>query len=97
MKTKYGRLNSDVKASDFYDINDPRGMSTREYDDFMRAKQEHKQDETKHLLSTETNKNRLLEDVQQQKDKKIYSEDEVEDLIYKGCGTVARLQGIALK
>jgi hypothetical protein len=38
MKTKYGRLYSDVKASDFYDINDPRGMSTREYDDYMRAK-----------------------------------------------------------
>jgi len=28
----------DVKASDFYDTQDPRGMSTREYDDYMRAK-----------------------------------------------------------
>ncbi len=28
--------------------------------------------------------------------KKMYSEEEVEDLIYKVCGTVARLQGITL-
>ena len=27
---------------------------------------------------------------------KMYSEEEVEDLIYKVCGTVARLQGIIL-
>lgn len=27
---------------------------------------------------------------------KMYSEEEVEDLIYKVCGTVARLQGITL-
>jgi hypothetical protein len=27
---------------------------------------------------------------------RMYSEEEVEDLIYKVCGTVARLQGIAL-
>jgi hypothetical protein len=32
----------------------------------------------------------------QEQDKKMYSEEEVEDLIYKVCGTVARLQGIAL-
>ena len=35
MKIKYNR---EIKASDFYDIQDPRGMSTREYDDYMRAK-----------------------------------------------------------
>lgn len=28
----------EVKASDFYDEQDPRGMSTREYDDYIRAK-----------------------------------------------------------
>ena len=33
---------------------------------------------------------------QQEQDKNKYSEEEVEDLIYKVCGTVARLQGITL-
>jgi hypothetical protein len=33
---------------------------------------------------------------QQEQDNKMYSEEEVEDLIYKVCGTVARLQGITL-
>jgi hypothetical protein len=33
---------------------------------------------------------------QQEQNKKLYSEEEVEDLIYKVCGTVARLQGITL-
>jgi hypothetical protein len=33
---------------------------------------------------------------QQEQDKKMYSEEEVEDLIYKVCGTVARLQGITV-
>lgn len=37
MKTKYARYN-EVKASNFYDVQDPRGMSTSEYDDYMRAK-----------------------------------------------------------
>jgi hypothetical protein len=32
------KLNRDIKASDFYDPQDPRGMSTSEYDDYMRAK-----------------------------------------------------------
>jgi hypothetical protein len=35
MKIKYNR---EVKASDYYDIQDPRGMSTREFDDYMRVK-----------------------------------------------------------
>jgi hypothetical protein len=33
---------------------------------------------------------------QQEQDKNKYSDEEVEDLIYKVCGTVARLQGITL-
>lgn len=32
----------------------------------------------------------------EQKQERMYSEEEVEDLIYKVCGTVARLQGITL-
>jgi hypothetical protein len=117
-----------------------------------------KQDETEHLLSTETNKNRLLEEPKQEhskflsccksleechcgknketleevaerilfentknveiryrggrdsviksmldiakwqkeQDKNKYREEEIEDLIYNICGTVARLQGITL-
>jgi hypothetical protein len=33
---------------------------------------------------------------QQEQDKKMYSEEELELLIYNVCGTVARLQGITL-
>ena len=33
---------------------------------------------------------------QQKQDKKMYSEEELELLIYNVCGTVARLQGITL-
>jgi hypothetical protein len=33
---------------------------------------------------------------QEEQDKNKYSEDDVEDLLYKVCGTVARLQGITL-
>ena len=36
----------EVKASDFYDEQDPRGMSTREYDDYMRAKNKTKNEIT---------------------------------------------------
>lgn len=39
---------------------------------------------------------RLLEKYGFEKQEELYSEEEVEDLIYKVCGTVARLQGITL-
>ena len=39
---------------------------------------------------------RLLEQYGQWQAERMYSEEEVEDLIYKVCGTVARLQGIIL-
>ena len=34
--------------------------------------------------------------IEEKQDMNKYSEEEVEDLIYKVCGTVARLQGITL-
>jgi hypothetical protein len=37
-----------------------------------------------------------INEIKQEQDKNKYSEEEVEDLIYKVCGTVARLQGITL-
>jgi hypothetical protein len=78
-----------------------------------------KQNETEHLLSTEANRYRLLEDAAERlypdcnnvlrqmaketfingakwQQERSYSEEEVEDLIYNVCGTVARLQGITL-
>ena len=56
MKKKYINLSNEVKASDFYDIQDPRGMSTSEYDDYMRAKQGQKeQDKNKYSDSDMTN------------------------------------------
>jgi hypothetical protein len=39
MQNKY----KDCKATDFYDEQDPRGMSTSEYDAYMKAKKEQKQ------------------------------------------------------
>jgi hypothetical protein len=37
------RKDIDYKATDFYDQQDPRGMSTSEYDDWMSAKKQQKQ------------------------------------------------------
>ena len=39
MKNKY----KECKPTDFYDEQDPRGMSTSEYDTYMKAKEEQKQ------------------------------------------------------
>ena len=42
------------------------------------------------------NQNKADMEIGYKESKKMYSEEEVEDLIYKVCGTVARLQGITL-
>jgi hypothetical protein len=41
-------------------------------------------------------KERIANAKEMEKQQQGYSEEEVEDLIYKVCGTVARLQGITL-
>ncbi len=47
----------EVKAFDYYDIQDPRGMSTREFDDYMRAKNGN--NNTKKVIMTQEQKEYL--------------------------------------
>jgi ribonuclease I len=49
--------NIEVKASDYYDVADPRGMSTREFDDYMRAKNGN--NNTKKVIMTQEQKEYL--------------------------------------
>ena len=56
MKIKH---NKEVKASDYYDAQDPRGMSTREFDDYMRAKNGNNNNNTKKVIMTQEQKEYL--------------------------------------
>jgi hypothetical protein len=47
-------------------------------------------------METENQKQDTKEGSAKWQAERMYSEEEVEDLIYKVCGTVARLQGITL-
>lgn len=58
------RKDTEPKASDFYDEQDPRGMSTSEYDEWMSAQNKHKQ------------KQALIEMMQKDQESGLYEESE---------------------